>query len=234
VNAFATSRGILCLVTHGERIAARVGAAGRALEDLIVAQVREAADAGIDLVQIRELDLDTRDLCRLVERCLDAARRRTRIVVNDRVDVAIATGADGVHLRADSYAAGRVRAIAPAGFIVGRSVHDPVEAGAVAGAAGVDYLIAGTVFPSPSKPAGHATSGIEGFAAAALAARPVPVLAIGGVTVASAPALRAAGAAGLAAIGLFLPGEVGAAATLADTVHRLRCAFDTPADLGRK
>jgi len=234
VNAFGASRGILCLVTDGERIAARVGAACSAVEDLIVAQVRDAADARIELVQIREPDLDTRDLCRLVERCLDAASRRTRIVVNDRVDVAIATGADGVHLRADSYAAGRVRAIAPTGFIVGRSVHDPVEAGAVASAAAVDYLIAGTVFPSPSKPLGHSTSGIEGFAAVAQAARPVPVLAIGGVTVAWAPALRAAGAAGLAAIGLFLPPEVGAEAPLADTVHRLRRAFDTPADLSRK
>ena len=168
MNAFGASRGILCLVTHGERIAARFGAAGRAVEDLLVAQVRDAADAGVELVQIRELDLDTRDLCRLVERCLDAASRpATRIVVNDRADVAIATGADGVHLRADSYAAGRVRAIAPAGFIVGRSVHDPVEAGAVAAAGSVDYLIAGTVFASPSKPPGHSTSGIEGFAAAA-------------------------------------------------------------------
>ena len=232
MSAFAGARGIVCLVTHGERIAARFGTVGPALEDLLVARVREAAAAGVDLVQIRELDLESRDLCRLVERCVRAAAGLpTRIVVNDRADVALAMGAHGVHLRADSYAADRVRAIAPPGFLVGRSVHDPEEAASVAAAGSVDYLILGTVFTSASKTPGHRTTGIEGLAAAARAARPVPVLAIGGVSVESAPALRNAGASGIAAIGLFMPGEVGAQATLAETVHRLHTAFDTPVDL---
>ena len=232
MSAFDSGRGILCLVTHGDRIAARTGASGRALEDRLVAQVGEAAAAGVDLVQVRELDLETPDLCCLVERCLDAAAGLpTRIVVNDRADVALATGAHGVHLRADSYAAERVRAIVPGGFLLGRSVHDPEEAASVAASGAVDYIIFGTVFASACKAPGHRTAGLDGLAAAAAAAAPVPVLAIGGVSVVSAAALRRAGAAGLAAIGLFLPGEVGAEGTLAATVRRLRAAFDSPGDL---
>jgi thiamine-phosphate diphosphorylase len=232
VRALDASRGILCLVTHGERMAAPYGAAGRTIEGLLATQVREAAAAGVDLVQVREPDLEPRDLCRLVERCLQAAAGApTRILLNDRLDVALATGAHGVHLRADSYAAGRVRATAPVGFLVGRSVHDPAEAAAVASSGSVDYLIFGTVFASASKAPGHRTTGVEGLAAAAVGARPVPVLAIGGVSIASARAVRAAGAAGLAAIGLFLPGGVGAATSIAETVRELRTAFDTPVDL---
>jgi thiamine-phosphate diphosphorylase len=230
--ALDASRGIVCLVTHGERNAARCGEPGRTLEDLLVTQVHEAAAAGVDLVQVREPDLEPRDLCRLVERCLQAAAGApTRILLNDRLDVALATGAHGVHLRADSYAAGRVRATAPVGFLVGRSVHDPAEAAAVASTGSVDYLIFGTVFASASKASGHRTTGVEGLAAAAVGARPVPVLAIGGVSIASARAVRAAGAAGLAAIGLFLPGGVGAATSIAETVRGLRTAFDTPVHL---
>jgi thiamine-phosphate pyrophosphorylase len=232
VSPFDPARGIICLVTHGARIATRTGARGRAVEDLLVAQVREAAAAHVDIVQVRELGLEIRDLCRVVERCLEAAAGLpTRIVVNDRADVAMATGAHGVHLRADSYAADRVRAVVPARFLVGRSVHHPDEAAAVAREGAVDYIVFGSVFASGSKTPGHAIRGIDGLAAAASAARPVPVLAIGGVTVDSAPALKAAGASGLAAIGLFLPGESGAHA-LADTVRRLRMGFDTLADLG--
>jgi thiamine-phosphate diphosphorylase len=232
VSAFDTRRGILCLVTPGERIVARAAAVGRSAADLLLAQVSEAAAAGVDLVQVREPDLETRDLCRLVERCLEAAAGLpTRIVVNDRSDVALAAGAHGVHLRGDSYAADRVRAIAPSGFIVGRSVHAADEAVAVTRSGAVDYIIVGTVFASASKPPGHTTTGVGGLAAAVAAARSVPVLAIGGVSIQSAPAIRAAGAAGLAAIGLFLPGEVGGEPTLAGTVSRLRTAFDTPANL---
>ena len=233
MSVFDTRRGILCLVTHGGRIAARAGAVGRRAEDLLVRQVREAASAGVDLVQIREPDLETRELCRLVERCLEAAAGQpARIVVNDRADVALVAGAHGVHLRADSYAADRVRAIAPSEFILGRSVHDPDDAATVTSSGALDYIIFGTVFASASKAAGHTTAGVEGLAAAAAAARHVPVLAIGGVSIRSAPAIRAAGAKGVAGIDVFLPGEVGSESTLAATVHRLRTAFDTSPNLG--
>jgi thiamine-phosphate diphosphorylase len=229
VSVFRTGRGILCLVTHGQRLAAHTDCSGKSIEDLLVRQVSEAASAGVDLVQIREPNLEPRHLYRLVERCLAAAAgRRTRILVNDRADVALTAGAHGVHLRADSYAADRVRAIAPSGFIVGRSVHAQDEAAAAIAGGALDYIIFGTVFASASKPPGHRAAGIQGLAAAVAAARPLPVLAIGGVSTRSAPAIRATGAAGLAAVGLFLPGAVDAEPALAGTVHRLRSAFDTP------
>jgi thiamine-phosphate diphosphorylase len=229
VSVFRTGRGILCLVTHGQRLAAHTDCSGKSIEDLLVRQVSEAASAGVDLVQIREPNLEPRHLYRLVERCLAAAAgRRTRILVNDRADVALTAGAHGVHLRADSYAADRVRAIAPSGFIVGRSVHAQDEAAAAIAGGALDYIIFGTVFASASKPPGHRAAGIQGLAAAVAAARPLPVLAIGGVSTRSAPAIRATGAAGLAAVGLFLPGAVDAEPALAGMVHRLRSAFDTP------
>jgi thiamine-phosphate diphosphorylase len=233
VSIFVGRRTILCLVTDGARIAARTRAMGAGVEDLLVKQVGEAASAGVDLVQIREPNLDSRNLCRLVERCVEAAAGLpARILVNDRADAALAAGAHGVHLRADSYAADRVRAIAPSGFIVGRSVHDPDEAAQVTSSGAVDYIIFGTVFESASKTPEHATRGIDGLAAAAVAARPVPVLAIGGVSTRRAPAIKSAGAAGIAGIGIFLPGEPEVEPTLAATVHRLRVAFDTPHDPG--
>jgi thiamine-phosphate pyrophosphorylase len=166
-----------------------------------VEQAREAAAAGVDLIHVRERDLEARELCELVSGIVRATRgSTTRVVVNDRVDVALACGADGVHLRGDSMPAIRVRAIAPAGFLIGCSGHSAAEAMASAGAA--DYLVAGTVFPTTSKPGMTAFLGVDGLSAVVRAVS-VPVLAIGGVTLARAGEAAAAGAAGVAAIGLF-------------------------------
>ncbi|HEV3140650.1 MAG TPA: thiamine phosphate synthase, partial [Vicinamibacterales bacterium] len=97
-----------------------------------IAQARRAVGAGIDLIQIRERDLDAARLASIVRAIVAIARgspgTATRVVVNDRVDVAIACGADGVHLRGDSMPADAVRAIAPRGFLVGRSVHTAEQA----------------------------------------------------------------------------------------------------------
>ena len=173
---------------------------GASWEEALVARVAAAArDTRVHLVQVRERDLDARELARLVTRCLTAVRHtRTRIIVNDRVDVALATGAHGVHLRADSVPAARVRALAGPGFLIGRSVHSRDEA---AGAGAEDYLLFGTVFETASKP-GRTAAGVEGLRQAAMATT-VPVLAVGGMTHARWPAVRDAGAAGFAAIGLF-------------------------------
>src|SRR5215510_12707756 len=122
-------------------------------EDALVASVEAAARAGIDLVQVRERDLDGGALVRLVARCLDASRHtHTRVLVNDRVDVAMAAGAHGVHLRGDSVPAPRVRAIVPPGFLIGRSIHSREEAARVSVEGGLDYLMFGTVFSTTSKP----------------------------------------------------------------------------------
>jgi thiamine-phosphate pyrophosphorylase len=170
--------------------------------DLLVDRIRAAAAAGVHLVQVRERDLEARALLDLVRACVEAVQgTRTRILVNDRLDVALACGAHGVHLRGDSFHASRIRAIAPAGFLIGRSIHSATEAAAEAGG-GLDYLMFGNVFATDSKP-GKPGRGVEELAAV-VAATAVPVLAVGGVTAERAPAVMAAGAAGFAAIGAFI------------------------------
>ena len=112
---------------------------GSGAEEALVRRVAAAARAGVHLVQIRERDLDGGPLMRLVARCVDAVRgTRTRVLVNDRLDVALAAGAHGVHLRGDSMPADRARRVAPAGFVIGRSVHAGGEAERVAADGGAD------------------------------------------------------------------------------------------------
>jgi thiamine-phosphate pyrophosphorylase len=163
-------------------------------------QARAAVAARIDLIQIRERDLDAAALSSIVGAAVAATRgSATRVVVNDRLDVALACGADGVHLRGDSLPAAAARQIAPRGFLVGRSVHSVAEA---AEAGGVDYLVAGTLFATPSKPDARRLLGLDGLRAIVAAAR-APVLAIGGVAVENLDQIAATGAAGVAGIGLF-------------------------------
>ena len=188
----------------------------------LLAQARFAVEAGVDLIQVRERDLEAAALAALVTDLLAITRRTpTRIVVNDRLDVALVTGADGVHLRADSIAVADARRLAPAGFLVGRSVHGVADAAA---AGDVDYLIAGTVFPSRSKDASHRLLGLDGLRAI-VASAAAPVLAIGGVAAGHLDAIAAAGAAGIAAIGIFIRAS--------DEVEQAGCrAFDLRAVIG--
>lgn len=188
--------------------------------DALLSRVAAASAAGVELVQVRERDLDGRSLAALVRACLQAVnRRRTRVVVNDRLDVALACGADGVHLRGDSIPPAAARAIVPAGFLVGCSVRTADEARVAARSA--DYLVFGTVFVSRSKP-GHPASGLSDLRETVASSR-VPVLAIGGVAVANAASIATTGAAGVAAIDLFAGpavGEIGA------VVQAVRDAFE--------
>ena len=184
---------VVCLITDR----ARVGGA-----DGVVEHVRWAARTGVHLVQVRERDLDGGPLTALVRRCVEAARGSdTRILVNDRLDVALAARAHGVHLRADSMPAPRVRTLCPPGFVVGRSVHARDEAIDVAAAGGLDYLLFGTVFATSSKP-GRPAVGLAALAELASAIT-IPVLAVGGVTPDNVGKVVLAGAAGFAAIGMF-------------------------------
>lgn len=199
----------------------------------LLGQARHAIDARIDFLQVRERDLEGSELAALVADIVALARgSATRVLVNDRVDVALACGAAGVHLRADSVPAPAVRSMAPAPFVIGRSVHTVAEAAEVGSV--VDYLIAGTVWPSSGKPAGHPVIGVDGLSAIVRASR-APVLAIGGVTLDRIPEVAARGAAGVAAIGLFMgPAEDGAAAPcraapLGETAGLARARFDTSA-----
>ena len=189
--------------------------------DLVVERVRWAARAGVHLIQVRERDLDGGPLTDLVRRCVEAARgSRTRVLVNDRVDVALAAGAHGVHLRADSMPAPRVRQICPSDFLIGRSVHARDEAVEATAAGGLDYLLFGTVFATSSKP-GRTPAGPEALAGV-VAAAAVPVLAVGGVSPDNLGKVAAAGAAGFAAIGLF---AAASEAAMAHTVAAATAAF---------
>jgi thiamine-phosphate diphosphorylase len=205
----------LCFITDRRLY----GDEDRLAQERLLEAIAAAARAGIDLIQIRERDLDARALVRLVRRAIaSAAGTASRVLVNDRADVAIAAAADGIHLRGDSFPAVRVRAITRR-MIVGRSVHTPEEASAVAAAC--DYLIAGTTFQTPSKPPDYPLLGLAGLERVCAAAT-CPVLAVGGIGVDEAAAVARAGAAGIAAIRLFSNPE-----TVGATVDRLRRLFDT-------
>jgi thiamine-phosphate diphosphorylase len=190
---------VVCVITDRRRLA---GA-----EDALVQRVAAAAAAGVDLVQIRERDMEARDLSRLVARCVGAVgKTRTRILVNDRLDVALTAGAHGVHLRGDSMPASRARSLAPIGFLIGRSVHAGAEAVAAAADGGLDYLLFGTVFATASKP-GYEPAGVAALADVAAAVN-LPVLAVGGVSPETVTQLAGTGCAGFAAIGWFADGRM--------------------------
>jgi thiamine-phosphate diphosphorylase len=185
----------------------------------------QAAAAGVDVVQIREPRLTDRALAALVRRALrETNASRTAVIVNDRADVAIACGAAGVHLRADGIAAARVRTLLSSGFLVGRSVHSVTEARAAATVGGVDYLFFGTVFPSASKPHGHQVQGTPGLRAVCESVS-VPVIAIGGISVGNVREVRTAGAAGIAAIGLFAESSRTSPSGVSAAVRDVRDAF---------
>lgn len=153
-----------------------------------------AVRGGATMVQLRLKDADARTLVE-VARALVAAVP-VPVLVNDRVDVALAAGAAGVHLGADDLPVAAARGIVPAGFLIGVSVGSDAE---VAGAAGADYAGIGPVFGTLSKHDAGAAIGTEEFARfAALTA--LPAVAIGGVSAGNAGAAMAAGAAGVAVI----------------------------------
>lgn len=167
--------------------------------------VEAAAAAGVDWIQIREKDLSARALLDLVRAALARTRNRpAAILVNSRMDVALAAGAGGVHLTSDAPPPRRLRAIAPAGFLLGVSTHTPEEAERAA-VEGTDFAVFGPVFPTASKPAAAAVPGLEKLAEACARAG-LPVLALGGITPARIRPCLDAGAAGIAGISMFQGG----------------------------
>jgi thiamine-phosphate pyrophosphorylase len=191
-----------------------------------IAQAGEAAAAGVDIIHVRERDLEAGELYALVTAIVAETRGSgTRVVVNDRVDVALASGADGVHLRGDSMPAASVRPIAPDGFLICSAVRSVREA--VIAAIASDYLIAGTVFPTTSKPGMTGFLGLEGVSGIARAV-PVPVLAIGGMSLEQVGRVAATGANGLAAIGLFADTD----RPIKEVVRQIRERFNISPDSG--
>ena len=205
---------ILCMVTAGQLVASSKA-------DALVQEVRAAARAGAHLIQVREPVLEAAHLVRVVQACVEAvAGTRARVIVNDRLDVALAAAAHGVHLRETSIPSQDARAICPPRFLLGRSVHAVEDAKRLGRDGSLDYLIFGPVFPTPSKRGVQAV----GLGALGLAVQgtTVPVLAIGGVDASNATEVGAAGAAGLAAIRWWVasPQE-----TLANAAQDLADAF---------
>jgi thiamine-phosphate diphosphorylase len=207
---------VICMITGA--------VAGEETPDNLIERVAAAAQAGVSLIQVRAHHLEAGALFDLVTRCVRAVHgTQSRIIVNDRLDVALGANAHGVHLRGDSVPARRMREVTPPGFLVGRSVHDLAHAVAATEDGGLDYLIFGTVFPSSSKP-GHVAAGLEALDRVS-AATSLPVLAVGGITAESVAAVSDAGAAGFAAISLFARTPV---AGIESLVRQLRRASRRP------
>lgn len=191
----------LCVVTDGRRLCQALGRPVTERGALVVSQARAAAAAGVGAFQLREPDLSAADLFDLTREVRDALAGRTTLLVNDRADIAAAAGV-GVHLKASSLPAAALRDWLPADTRIWQAVHVRRD---VELAGPVDALVAGTVLPSRSKGDHAALLGLEGLASI-VAASPRPVMAIGGITGATWPAVAVTGAYGCAAIGAFVPG----------------------------
>jgi thiamine-phosphate pyrophosphorylase len=220
---------ILCYVTDRKALAS-VG------DDQIEALLRRlstAAAAGIDWIQLREKDLSGKELASLTRAAVAQTKQinegngtLTRIIVNDRLDVALSEHSGGVHLGEHSlpvhdvckWLAAKPDLAERDKFLVGVSCHS-VQAALSAARAGADYIFFGPVFATPSKASFGAPQGLQRLAEACSAVT-IPVLAIGGITLDNASDCFAAGAAGIAAIRLFQDAE-----NLASVVTDLRASF---------
>jgi thiamine-phosphate pyrophosphorylase len=169
----------------------------------ILRLVEAAVAAQIPLFQIREKKLATRVLYELVCRAVEIARgSSTRLLVNDRFDVARAAGAAGVQLTSVSLPAGLMREVCGAEFLIGASTHSLEEA-LRARDAGADFVVFGPVFETESKRGFGPRRGVEKRQSVTSELRDFPVLAIGGITLDNVEECLAAGASGFAGISWF-------------------------------
>jgi thiamine-phosphate pyrophosphorylase len=165
--------------------------------------VEAAVAAEISLVQLREKSLSARVLYELATRAAATTRgTATRLLVNDRFDIARAAGADGVQLTTHSLPAKVVRSICGDDFLIGVSTHS-LEEGFNARAEGADFIVFGPVFETPSKQVYGEPQGLDKLREVTKALEGLPVIAIGGINRENADECYRAGAAGIAAIRLF-------------------------------
>ena len=157
-----------------------------------------AAQRGVGMIQIRAKELPARELVKLVRAAVRLAG--SRVLVNTRMDIALACGAHGVHLPSGSIAPNILRKIAPPGFLIGVSCHT-VEELQAAEREGATFAVYGPVFPSVTK--AGTPIGLAAFASSVQTIA-LPVYALGGVTAQNAPLCIRAGAAGVAGISLFI------------------------------
>jgi thiamine-phosphate pyrophosphorylase len=199
----------------------------------LLAKIGEAASSGVDFIQLRERDLSARELEGLAEEALIAIRKApagssTKLLINSRLDVALAIEADGVHLRSDDTSASEARAVVGKAlshdkklkttkFLISVSCHTAAEV-RLAEANGADLVLFAPVFEKVNgNSMVHGIKGLRAVCRDRRAARPpVPILALGGVDIDDAAACLKAGAAGVAGIRLFQDGDLG------ETVRKLR------------
>lgn len=180
----------------------RNGTRGRRLIDVVEAALR----GGVDAVQLREKDLTARELLELAEKLRALCTRHgARLLINDRIDVALACGADGVHLPVGSFRAADARLLLGRDKLIGASTHSPAEVDA-AQREGADFVVFGPIFDTPSKRAYGAPVGLGALSQVTRRAR-VPVLAIGGVTPEKVGEICERGAHGVAAVSGILAAD---------------------------
>jgi thiamine-phosphate pyrophosphorylase len=165
--------------------------------------IRRAVESGVSLIQIREKNLPARRLYELSCRAAEITNRSaTRLLINDRADIARAAGADGVHLTSHSLKADVIRQAFGPDLLIGVSTHSLVEAGE-ARDAGADFVVFGPIFETPSKSIYGSPLGVECLREVVQALRSFPVIALGGITLDNFAQALEAGASGIAAIRLF-------------------------------
>ena len=169
---------------------------GSRLGKSLLEKIGSAFAAGLDYLQIREKHLTSGELFRLASAAA-ALPRNGKLLVNDRLDVALASRADGMHLPAGRPPAARFRALTPGGFLIGVSCHSTEEVERAAGE-GADFAVLGPIFSSPGK---GAPLGLPPLETAARSA--IPIFALGGVTLENACLCLRAGARGVAGIRVF-------------------------------
>ena len=196
---------ILCYVT--DRLSLRPSSAKQGVQSL-VEKIEETVSAGVDWVQLREKDLTAAGWTLLARSALDGGARtaKSRILLNDRLDVAVSVRAGGLHLSENGFPLSKVRefvksSVTDAGFLIGVSCHS-MEAAQIAARDGADYIHFGPIFETPSKAGFGQPQGLERLEKVCQAI-PIPVIAIGGITLSNADSCRKAGARGIAAIRLF-------------------------------
>jgi len=166
---------------------------------MLITAGAEPFQADADFIQVREPELEARELACLARAW--SAASGARILVNDRADVAIACGAAGVHLRDGSISPGRIRRVAPPGFVITVACHD-AQSVLRAANEGADYAILAPIFAPLSKPTTAPPLGLDALRSIVLQAG-IPVIALGGITAENAPQCIDAGAVGVAGITMF-------------------------------